>query len=193
MIRLLSATSLLISLLYIGCGHSAESNKNTAIGVPPAATENRDEQGNTPLILAINKPDTAEVKKLVDAGADVNAASNSGVTPLMNAAGMGNKEAVELLLQKGANVNYRTAGNYTALMSAALVGQVEIVKVLLAAGADPTVKDAAGKTALNYAEEKDRKDIVVLLKPKMGTMPTVKRSSPRGRSPAPPCGQTVAG
>src|SRR5215470_13085443 len=88
MIRLMSATLLLISLLYIGCSRSAESNKNTAIGVPPAATEKRDEQGNTPLLLAVNNGDTTEVKKLVDAGADVNAASNSGVTPLMNAAGM---------------------------------------------------------------------------------------------------------
>jgi ankyrin repeat protein len=63
----------------------------------------------------------AAVRRLVEAGAEVNAASNSGVTPLMNAAGMGNKEAVELLIKKGADVNHRTSGNYTALMQAALV------------------------------------------------------------------------
>jgi uncharacterized protein len=169
MIRLISANLLLISLLYAGCTRSPQPNKNVANANVSTALEARDEQGNTPLLQAVNSGDTVETRRLIEAGADVNAASNSGVTPLMNAAGMGNKEAVELLLQKGANVNYRTAGNYTALMNAALVGHVEVVKILLSAGADPTVKDAGGRTALTYAEEKDRKEIVELLKPKMGT------------------------
>jgi ankyrin repeat protein len=104
---------------------------------------------------------------LVEAGADINAASDSGVTPLMNAAGTGNKEAVEFLIQKGADVNHRTSGNYTPLMQAALVGQLEIVKILLDAGADPTVKDTGGRTAIAYAEDQKHDDIVQLIEQKM--------------------------
>jgi ankyrin repeat protein len=154
---------LLVSLSFIGCSGPSQSNQN-ASAPATAGTPAKDPDGNTPLLLAVNKGDTEEVRHLIEAGADVNAANNAGVTPLMNAGGMGNKEAVELLIQKGADVNHRTSGNYTPLMQAALVGQLEIVKILLDAGADPTVKDTGGRTAMDYAEERDRKDIGDLLK-----------------------------
>ena len=158
---------LLLSLLFTGCSRSSQSNQNsTAQPAASTAPQDKDPDGNTPLLLAVNKGDTTEVRRLIQAGADVNTANNAGVTPLMNAGGMGNKEAVELLIQKGANVNHRTSGNYTPLMQAALVGQLEIVKILLDAGADPTVKDNGGRTALAYAEERELKDIVDLLKTK---------------------------
>lgn len=160
-------TALLMLLLsFIGCSSSSQSNQNGAVKTAETAAPAKDPDGNTPLILAVNKGDTAEVRRLIESGADVNAANNAGVTPLMNAGGTGNKEAVELLIQKGADVNHRTSGNYTALMQAALVGQLEIIKVLLDAGADPTVQDTGGRTALAYAEERERKDVIDLLKSK---------------------------
>lgn len=159
---------LLLSISFIACSKDTRSNQNApAAPSSQTAMETRDSDGNTALLRAINSGDSFEIKRLVEAGADVNAANNSGVTPLMNAGGMGNKEAVELLIQKGANVNHRTPGNYTPLMQAALVGQIEIVKVLLAAGADPTVKDTGGRTAADYAEEHKHSDIVALLKQKV--------------------------
>ena len=158
---------LLISLLFVGCSRTSQSNQNASApkAAEPAA-QATEADGSSPLLNAVNSGDTVELRRLVEAGADVNAASSSGVTPLMNAAGMGNKEAVEYLIQKGANVNHRTSGNYTPLMNTALVGHIEILKILLAAGADPTVKDTGGRTALSYAEEHERKDIVELLKGK---------------------------
>ena len=178
---LLFTSLLLLSLSFIGCNRAAEqssqSNKNAAA---PNAVESPDQakgtDGNTPILTAVNKGDTVEVRRLVEAGADVNAANESGVTPLMNAAGMGNKEAVEFLIQKGANVNHRTSGNYTPLMQAALVGKTEIVKILLNAGADPMVKDTGGRTAITYAEDQKHDDIVQLLKEKMAPQGAGKRS-----------------
>ena len=118
---------LLVSLSFIGCSRSSQSNQNaSAPQTAEAPAQAKDTDGNTPLLSAVNTGDTAEVRRLIEAGADVNAANNAGVTPLMNAGGMGNKEAVELLIQKGADVNHRTSGNYTPLMQAALVGQMEI-------------------------------------------------------------------
>jgi ankyrin repeat protein len=158
---------LLLSLSIAGCSRSSQSNQNASTPVaaetPVQAT---DADGNSPLLLAVNKGDTAEARRLIEAGADVNAANKGGVTPLMNAGGMGNREAVELLIQKGANVNHRTSGNFTPLMQAALVGQLEIVRILLDAGADPAVEDTSGRTASDYAEEKEHKEIVDLLKSK---------------------------
>jgi len=157
---------LLLALSFVGCSRSSTASKNTQA---PPSLEARDSEGNSALLRAVNSGDTIEVRRLVEAGADVNSASNSGVTPLMNAAGMGNKEAVEFLIHKGADVNHRTSGNYTALMQAALVGQIEIVKVLLDAGADPSVKDAGGRTAMAWAQEQKHDDIALLLKQKTGT------------------------
>ncbi|HSB10727.1 MAG TPA: ankyrin repeat domain-containing protein [Blastocatellia bacterium] len=158
----------LLLLSFAGCSKDSKPNQNaSAPQNDKAALEARDTDGNTPLLRAVNSGDNFEVRRLVDAGADINAATNSGVTPLMNAGGMGNKEAVELLIAKGANVNHRTPGNYTPLMQAALTGQIEIVKVLLDAGADPAVKDTGGRTAADYAEEHKHNDIVQLLKERL--------------------------
>jgi len=160
---------LFLSLSICACNKSAGTKENPPPKNAQAAMETRDTDGNTALLRAVNNSDTIEIKRLVEAGADVNAANSSGVTPLMNAGGMGNKEAVELLISKGANVNHRTPGNYTPLMQAALVGQLEIVKILLDAGADPTIKDTGGRTAADYAEEHKHNDIVQLLKERSGT------------------------
>ena len=157
-----------LAVSMIGCARQQGSNQNANSNKSAAAAmEARDAEGNTALLRAVNSGDTFEVRRLVEAGADVNAASTSGVTPLMNAGGMGNKEVVELLIKKGANVNHRTPGNYTPLMTAALVGQIEIVKMLLDAGADPSVKDTGGRTAADYAAEHKHDDIAQLLKQRM--------------------------
>src|SRR5258706_2665302 len=83
---------LLLSLSFIGCSRTAEnssqSNKNAAAPNAETPGQAKGTDGNTPLLTAVNKGDTIEVRRLVEAGADVNAANESGVTPLMNAAGM---------------------------------------------------------------------------------------------------------
>jgi uncharacterized protein len=155
---------ILLALLIPACSHSSTSNKNSQAETPQAANEGKDPEGNTPLLSAVNVGNGIEARRLVDEGADVNAANNTGITPLMNAAGMGDKDLVELLIKKGADVNHRTPGNYTPLMQAALVGQTEIVKMLLDAGADPSVKDTGGRTAISYAEDQKKDEIVQLLK-----------------------------
>ncbi|MEK6320525.1 MAG: ankyrin repeat domain-containing protein [Acidobacteriota bacterium] len=165
---------LLLLAFFLGaCSNSSTANKNSA--APQPSLEAKDIEGNSALLRAVNSGDTVEVRRLVEAGADVNTASNSGVTPLMNAAGMGNKEAVELLIQKGADVNHRTSGNYTPLMQAALVGQTEIVKILLDAGADPSVKDAGGRTAITYAQEQKHEDLAQLIKQTMSSQSAGKK------------------
>jgi len=166
---------LVLALLLGACSKSSTGNKNSPAAAPQPGMETKDTEGNSALLRAVNTGDTFEVRRLVEAGANVNAENNSGVTPLMNAAGMGNKEAVELLIQKGADVNHRTSGNYTPLMQAALVGQMEMVKILLDAGADASVKDAGGRTAAGYAEEQKHEDIAQFIKQKAGSQGAGKK------------------
>jgi ankyrin repeat protein len=79
----------------------------------------------------------ADVKKLLDAGLDPNAATKSGgTTALMMAAPDAGK--MKLLIERGANVNARSETKYTALMVAAQYGthSTPAIRLLLAHGAD---------------------------------------------------------
>ncbi len=98
----------------------------------------RDEQGNTPLMVA---EDPRVARRLISAGADVNARNANGSTPLIEAAKYCHLEVVRLLLQSGADVNARDekAENVTALDWAHIWGPddenyEEVVKVLREAG-----------------------------------------------------------
>ncbi len=51
----------------------------------------------------------------------------------------------------------------TALMYAAQRARTENLERLLAAGADPTLRDNNGRQALDFAREKNRKKMIVLL------------------------------
>jgi ankyrin repeat protein len=76
------------------------------------------------------------VRRLLEAGANPNAALLSGETPVMAAARSGYPEVVELLLAKGANPNARGTRGQTALMWAVSQTHPEVVKGLLRHRAD---------------------------------------------------------
>jgi cytohesin len=109
----------------------------------------KDDDGDTPLDVAEDHPETADflrkhgantgdwlnadksihtavrdgnieaVKQYLDAGTDVNAKDENGVTPLHQAAFYGQKEVVELLIAKGADVNAKEEDGWTPLHFAA--------------------------------------------------------------------------
>jgi thioredoxin-like negative regulator of GroEL len=118
---------------------------------------------NSDLIEAAKNGDTAQVKALLDKGADVNARDKDGLTALMWAAAGGRTDIVKALLDKGADVNAKTSYGYTALMWAAAGGHTDIVKALLDKGADVNAKDSDGYTALMWAAARGHTDIVKAL------------------------------
>lgn len=77
---------------------------------------------------------------LIEAGADVNAADESGITPLMVAVESGNISTIKMLLGKGALINAQDKLGRTALMFAVqgISGKpdIEIIDLLLKSGAD---------------------------------------------------------
>lgn len=85
---------------------------------------------------ATRSGDAAEISRLLDEGADVNAANEIGLTALWIAAGKGNLEIVKLLVDRGADVNARDGIWYQTPLSTAIRGKSdEIVECLLKAGA----------------------------------------------------------
>jgi ankyrin repeat protein len=86
-----------------------------AAGADPQATAN---DGSTPLIASIGRNESralAIVKFLVDGGADVNAADESGNTALHKAASNGFDRLVQLLADSGARLEARNAAGQTPL------------------------------------------------------------------------------
>ena len=102
----------------------------------------------------------AQVKALLDDGADPNTQDEFGNTALMSAAVNNDPPmdtytaVVEALLTAGANpdTQHRIFGQ-TALMSAVTNGDLPTIRALLAGGANRNLRDARGRTALDRAKD----------------------------------------
>jgi ankyrin repeat protein len=105
------------------------------------------------------------VRKLLEAGANANAARWDGESALMIAAGAGSADAVKLLAARGANVNaVEKRKGQTALMWAAAEGHSTVVGLLIQLGADVKARSTAGFTPLVFAAVKnDEKSVHSLI------------------------------
>jgi uncharacterized protein len=156
------------------------------------ATDNRNIEGGDYPVRAGDMDHLAFIRKLLAAGADVNARAKDstetrtiftmqwlyedGATAFLRAAQSSDVELMTLLLEHGADPKIATANNTTALAVASGIGWVEgvtyersekenvaAVKLLLDLGLDPTVVDGDGRTALHGAAHKGRKEVVQML------------------------------
>jgi len=106
----------------------------------------------SPLAGAARAGDLSAIRRLVQAGADLNEASGvNDWTPLHHAIHKNQPGSVRLLLELGADVNAPSPQGVTPLMMAAGYGYDPIVRTLLDYHADPSLKDAHGETALSHA------------------------------------------
>jgi len=108
------------------------------------------------LFAAAQSGDAAQLKALLDAGADHAAVDEAGETALMHAAHAGHLMAVQQLLTAGADVNAKSPQGWTALAKAAYNGEtgcgyVEVIKVLQDAGASLDERIFFGITPLMLA------------------------------------------
>ena len=89
------------------------------------------------------------VRRLLQSGAEVNAADEDHTTPLMHAVIESDVRLMKLLIEHGARVNARNALDSTALMYAAT--NLAKAQLLLDAGADVNVVGKRGATPLSVA------------------------------------------
>jgi ankyrin repeat protein len=118
----------------------------------------------TPLHVAAGAGRTEVVKKLLAAGARINATDNYKNTPLHQALSYGHKVAALALIEAGAELNLFNSRGHTPLhIAAGSQSSVDIVKTILAKGTDVNVHSESGGTPLDRAIEYQAEAVVELL------------------------------
>jgi len=120
---------------------------------------------DTPLTIAAQNGDAAEVRTLLARGADANGKDSHGLTPLVRAARQGSYDAAVALLDGGADPNLYdsvwTRPGWSPLMNAVHKSQSRIVKLLIDRGADVNARAADGTTPLALSEDRTIADMLV--------------------------------
>ena len=108
-------------------------------------------RGQNALITAALKGEWEIVRKLIDAGAAVESADESGLTTLMVAAQQGNTEMIRTLLERQARFDFMDFEGRTALHYAMAAGKREVVELLIALAPNLDPRSVAARDLLNAA------------------------------------------
>ena len=111
-----------------------------------------DQNGRTPLYLAVEKVHTEIAQQLIKAkDIDLNATNSAGYTPLHWAALYGHTEIALALIKNGAKVNATDQEGNTPLHLAAQKRYTEIALALIENNADVNATNDKGETPLHWA------------------------------------------
>ncbi len=124
----------------------------------PAATDARDQAGNSPLHYAVVAKDRERVKLLLRHSADAGSHNSVGATPLHLTS---DPEIAQILLDAGVDPNAQDVNVNTPLHLAVKGRHKEVVRLILEKGGDSSLLNAGGKTPLNFAKDKEMKHILV--------------------------------
>lgn len=106
----------------------------------------------------------ANIRLLLEVGADVHAISDDDVSVLFVAINFGIPEVIEILVEAGADTEARSNGKWTALhIASKSSGTDHMIAPLLAAGADVHARGGNGVTALHFAAVYRSSEITQLL------------------------------
>lgn len=126
----------------------------------PDSVNRLNDDGESPLLLAVGRSNLVIVELLLRAGADAGRADLRGVLPLHIAAANGDLFTGRALLSAGADVNGKTAEGSTPLILAARNSRNDFTAMLIEEGADVNAVDNAQHSALYYASEAGYTEIV---------------------------------
>ncbi len=96
-----------------------------------APLEARDAQGNSALLIAVDRNHPGIVRALIAAGASVNAQAANADTPWLLAGARGRTEMLEAMLPAGPDLSIRNRFGGNALIPACERGHVETIRLLL--------------------------------------------------------------
>ncbi|XP_022244696.1 kinase D-interacting substrate of 220 kDa-like [Limulus polyphemus] len=122
--------------------------------------DERDEIGQTLLMLACQTGQMCVIQELLRQGADINAEDYDNWTPLLNAAKEGYVDIVTELVECGADIHHRDMGGWTALMWTSYKGHTEIARFLLDHCAMPNIYDQNHISCLVWAAGRGHTQIV---------------------------------
>lgn len=132
-----------------------DASATTLLDRDPSLLNSYSEDGFPAIGLAVffRQPELA--RKLIERGADVNAAAKNPqrVAPVHAASTVQDRATMRLLLEHGADPNARQQLGFTPFHSAASRGDVEMAKLLMEFGADPRARTEDGKNAIDIAEK----------------------------------------
>lgn len=113
-----------------------------------------DNNGRTPLSLAIEKGQNAAVAVLLQACAETHGPDDTDWASIASTTAVveGDVDLLKQLLAYKPDLDKRTSRGRTALHSAAATNKISMVKLLLDNGANPDIPDVEGKTPLYLAE-----------------------------------------
>jgi uncharacterized protein len=117
----------------------------------PDTINSINENGFTPLIIAVYRYQNETAKFLLEHGASVNVNSPEGPA-LLAAVYKNNTEMVEALIKHKANLDLTNEEGVTALMFATMNNNLKLVDLLLKHGANKTLLSKSGHSALSYAK-----------------------------------------
>ena len=148
--------------------HEAAIGGNTAevvalLGRGADANARRDDSRQTPLMGAAEAGHEGVVRRLLEHGAQINAANKYGETALTLAADGGHTAVVSALLDWGADVNVVDEFGDTPLLNAAWGEHEDALRLLLRHRADPNVPNRVGQTAMTTALAFERRHILTIL------------------------------
>ncbi|XP_067935402.1 transient receptor potential cation channel subfamily A member 1-like isoform X2 [Watersipora subatra] len=124
----------------------------------------KDHEGSTALHLAVVNNHCEHVKRLLEAGADVNCVKTDSSTALHLAAMFGFVKIAELLVKNGADLHGTTVSKQTPLhRAAAFDSRSDFAQLIMLNGADINAVDVKDMSPLHYAVRKGRLEIVRFL------------------------------
>lgn len=121
------------------------------------------EQGWTPLMVALFEGREEVALFLIKKGANVHAKDRSGYQPIHWAAFQGYTVVIDEIIARGGDVNAITDYGWSALLQATTLGHQPTVAVLLGYGADANGSDREGWAPLHKAASHNFADIALAL------------------------------
>jgi len=156
-------------IIYLATLHKCYGvlEKALELGADP---DRPDEEGITPLMVAIKNNDTSALQIIIKSGkADINFAAENGINPLYTAVLLENVECVRLLLSAGclvdpvAHSSKTDKFGETPLATAVHMNNTVIVEMLLACGANTEAQIRSGGTSLLLATANNNYGLMRLL------------------------------
>ncbi|GFW41345.1 ankyrin-3 [Trichonephila clavipes] len=128
-----------------------------------ANVNKKDNDGRTPLHLAVETGCRELVKLLLRNKALVNSEDKNKMTALHSSAVCGHKHILEILIEAGGNIHAPDIDGCTPLHLAAGKGHIHIVEFLIDRGVDINATEEYGLTALHISTTKRHNGIIKLL------------------------------